>query len=105
VHCHQHRIIFLVICVATMYAISAYHHTRSNPLMARCTRFNIVIKFVNDLRQVGGFLRVLHCLKQELYMRAINLNIALLRLYFCADLCIAINIESSFILQFIGLGL
>jgi hypothetical protein len=38
-------------------------------------------------------------------MRAIDLNIALLRLYFCADLCIAINIESSFILQFIGLGL
>ena len=49
----------MVICVATMYAISAYHHTRSNPLMARGTRFNIVIKFVNDLRQVGGFLRVL----------------------------------------------
>jgi len=29
------------------------------PLMARCTRYNIVIKFVSDLRQVGGFRRVL----------------------------------------------
>ena len=59
------------------------------------------------IKQYGGNSSTipLHCLKQELYMRAINLNIALLRLYFCADLCIAINIESSFILQFIGLGL
>jgi hypothetical protein len=28
----------------------------SNPTQARCTRYNI--KFVGDLRQVGGFLRV-----------------------------------------------
>ena len=28
-------------------------------LMARCTRYNIMIKFVSDMRQVGGFLRVL----------------------------------------------
>jgi hypothetical protein len=28
------------------------------PFMARCTRYNIVIKFVSDLRQVGGFLRI-----------------------------------------------
>jgi hypothetical protein len=27
--------------------------------MARCTRYNIVIKFVSDLRQVGGFPQVL----------------------------------------------
>jgi hypothetical protein len=27
------------------------------PLMAKCTRYNIM--FVSDLRQVGGFLRVL----------------------------------------------
>ena len=32
----------------------------SNPAHARCTRYNIMfIKFVTDLRQVGGFLRVL----------------------------------------------
>ena len=28
-------------------------------LIARCTRYNIVIKFVSDLRQVSGFLWVL----------------------------------------------
>ena len=28
----------------------------SNPTQAKCTRYNI--KFVSDLRQVGGFLRV-----------------------------------------------
>ena len=28
------------------------------PRMARCTRYNIVIKFVSDLQQVCGFLRV-----------------------------------------------
>ena len=26
--------------------------------MVRCTRYNIVIKFVSELRQVGGFLQV-----------------------------------------------
>ena len=31
----------------------------SNPFMAWCTRYSYVIKFVSDLRQVGGFLRVL----------------------------------------------
>jgi hypothetical protein len=34
----------------------------SNPTQARCTRYNIdiyVIKFVSDLQQVGGFLRIL----------------------------------------------
>ena len=30
----------------------------SNPLMARCTRYSIVITFVSDLWQVGGFLRI-----------------------------------------------
>jgi len=29
------------------------------PHMTRCTRYNNVITFVSDLRQVGGFLRVL----------------------------------------------
>ena len=33
----------------------------SYPAQARCTRYNIVIKFDSDLRQVCGFLRV--CLK------------------------------------------
>jgi len=49
-----------VVGFTTTYAISAYHHC--------CCEFNsrtgrgvqhYVIKFVSDLRQVGGFLRVL----------------------------------------------
>jgi CO dehydrogenase/acetyl-CoA synthase beta subunit len=32
----------------------------SNPAQVRCTQYNIyVIKFIHDLQQVGGFLRVL----------------------------------------------
>ena len=31
----------------------------SNPTQARCTRYNIVIKFVSDLQKVSGFLWVL----------------------------------------------
>jgi hypothetical protein len=50
----------MVIGLTTTYAIGAYHHY--------CCEFesrsgrgvqHYVIKFVNDLRQVGGFLRVL----------------------------------------------
>jgi hypothetical protein len=50
----------MVVGFTTTYAISAYHHL--------CRKFEsrsgrgvqmYVIKFVNDLRQVGGFLRVL----------------------------------------------
>ena len=31
----------------------------SNPVEARCIQYNIMWQFVNDLRQVGSFLRVL----------------------------------------------
>ena len=53
----------MVVGFTTTYAISAYHHL--------CREFEsrsgrgvqmYVIKFVNDLRQVGGFLRVLRFL-------------------------------------------
>ena len=53
----------VVVVIATTYAISAYHHW--------CCEFesrsgrgvqHYVIKFVSDLRQVGGFLRVLRFL-------------------------------------------
>ena len=30
----------------------------SNPAQSRCTRYNVMLKFVSDLWQVGGFLRV-----------------------------------------------
>jgi len=44
-----------------IYAISAYHHWCCE-FKSRSGRGvqHYVIKFVNDLRQVGGFLRVLH---------------------------------------------
>jgi hypothetical protein len=51
----------MVVIFTTTYAIRAYHHW--------CCEFesrsgqgvqHYVIKFVSDLRQVGGFLRVLH---------------------------------------------
>jgi len=50
----------MVIGFTTTYAISAYHHwccefeSRSGRVVQ-----HYVIKFVSDLRQVGGFLRVL----------------------------------------------
>ena len=50
----------MVVGFRTTYAISAYHHqccefeSRSGRGVQHC-----VIKFVSDLRQVGGFLRVL----------------------------------------------
>jgi len=44
----------MVVGFTTTYAIGAY------PTQARCTRYNIImIKFVSDLRYVGGFFRVL----------------------------------------------
>ena len=51
----------MVVGFTTTYAISAYHHwccefeSRSGPGVQ-----HYVIKFVSDLRLVGGFLRVLH---------------------------------------------
>ena len=35
----------MVVGYITAYAISAYHHKRSNPAQARCTRYNIIHLF------------------------------------------------------------
>jgi hypothetical protein len=35
----------------------------SNPAKARYARYNIMIKFVSDLREVGGFLPILRVLQ------------------------------------------
>ena len=43
----------MVVGFTATYAISSYHHLQQ-----------YVINFVNDLRQVGGFLRVLRFLHQ-----------------------------------------
>ena len=46
----------------TTYAISDYHHYRCEFESRSCEVYSLqhyVIKFVKDLRQVGGFLRVL----------------------------------------------
>ena len=52
----------MVVGFKTTYAISAYRH-KGRELKPRSGRVysiqHYVIKFVNDLRQVGGFLRVL----------------------------------------------
>ena len=45
----------IVVGFTTTYAINSYHVVNSN--LARYN--NYVIKFVSDLRPVGGFLRVL----------------------------------------------
>jgi hypothetical protein len=52
----------MVVGFTTIYAISVYHHwrcdfeSRSGEMYSKQ---QYVIKFVSDLRQVGGFLRVL----------------------------------------------
>ena len=50
----------MVVGFTITYAISAYHHQRCE-FESRSGRGvqHYVIKFVSDLRQVGGFLRVL----------------------------------------------
>jgi hypothetical protein len=50
----------MIVGFTTTYAISAYHH-RCCEFKSRSGRVvhHYVIKFVSDLRQVGGFLRVL----------------------------------------------
>ena len=53
----------MVVGFTTTYAISVYHHLHvvsSNPTHDEvCSIQYYLIKFVSDLRQVGGFLRVL----------------------------------------------
>jgi hypothetical protein len=52
----------MVIEFTTTCAISAYHHWRCEFESRSCKMYSIqhyVIKFVSDLRQVGGFLRIL----------------------------------------------
>jgi hypothetical protein len=48
----------MVVGFTTTYAISTYHRKRCgfNPTQPQ----HYVIKFVSDLRQVGGFLQVFH---------------------------------------------
>ena len=50
----------MVVGLTTAYAISAYHHSccEFESRSGRCVQ-HYVIKFVSNLRQVGGFLRVL----------------------------------------------
>ena len=51
-----------VVGFSTTYVISAYHHLHCEFESHSCEVYLIqhyVIKFVSDLRQVGGFLRVL----------------------------------------------
>ena len=45
--------------ISYLYAISAYHHCKFKSRSGRGVQ-RYVIKFVSDLRQVSGFLRVLH---------------------------------------------
>ena len=57
--CQDHRgCARIVVGFTTTYAISAYHHWRCEfePRSGRGVQ-HYVIKFVSDLRQVGGFLR------------------------------------------------
>jgi len=50
----------MVVGFTTIYAISVYHHCccEFESRLGRCVQ-HYVIKFVSDLQQVGGFLRVL----------------------------------------------
>ena len=57
-----HLIIYMVVGFTTTYAISGYHHWRCEFESRSGEVYSIqhyVIKFVSDLRQVGGFFRVL----------------------------------------------
>ena len=47
--------IYNYICIQSLSQLKLWVWT---PFMAKCTRYNIVIELVNDLRQVGGFLLV-----------------------------------------------
>ena len=49
----------MVVGFTTTYAISAYHHWCEFESRSVRGVQHYVIKFVSDLRQVGGFLRVL----------------------------------------------
>jgi hypothetical protein len=49
----------MVVGFTTTYATSAYHHWCEFKSRSGWGVQHYVIKFVNDLRQVGGFLRVL----------------------------------------------
>ena len=49
----------MVVGFTTTHAISAYHHWCQFESRLRWGVHHYVIKFVSDLRQVGGFLRVL----------------------------------------------
>ena len=55
----------MVVRFATTYAISAYHHWSCEFESHSCGMYSIqhyVIKFLSDLRQIGGFLWVLRFL-------------------------------------------
>jgi len=61
---HSGVVVVVIVWVGftTTYAISAYHHKRCQFKSRSCEVYSIqhyVIKFVSDLRQVGGFLRIL----------------------------------------------
>jgi hypothetical protein len=49
----------MVVGFTTTYAISAYHHWCCGFNLYQDEVYNIVIKFVSDLLQVCGFLRIL----------------------------------------------
>jgi len=49
----------MVVGFTTTYAIGAYHHWWEFEYRSRRGVHHYVIKFVSDLRQVAGFLRVL----------------------------------------------
>ena len=58
--CHGH--VRMIVGFTTTYAINAYHHLRCEFESRSCEVYLIqhyVIKFISDLWQVGGFLRVL----------------------------------------------
>jgi hypothetical protein len=69
----------MIVEFITTYAISAYHHLRCEfgPRSGEVYSIqNYVIKFVSDLRQVGGFIRILR------FLLPIKLN-ATIQLEYC----------------------
>ena len=88
----------MVVSFTTTYSISAYHHLFVRPNPAHGDVYSIqhyVIQFVRDIRQIGGFLRVLpfstsnktdcHYLAEILAKVALN-TITL-------SLCVCVNLE------------
>ena len=88
----------MVVGFTTTYSISAYHHLFVRPNPAHGDVYSIqhyVIQFVRDIRQIGGFLRVLpfstsnktdcHYLAEILAKVALN-TITL-------SLCVCVNLE------------